>query len=159
MGVWNLEKQVPRSPRARAQAELLLQQDADVWLLTEVPADPLLDGHSVHAGASRPGEPDQVWSVIGLAKRKGGGMTAKQVEQAAALYEQGWSIAKIAARLDVKDSNRAAASRMQASFSVGPGTGHSEMVRCDVDYLNGVRQLDIPSLTRLRKCRSDGHPR
>lgn len=64
VGVWNLEKQAPGSPRGRAQAEQLLQQDADLWLLTEAPVDLRLDGYSVHAGASRPGEPDQVWSAI-----------------------------------------------------------------------------------------------
>ena len=35
VGVWNLEKQATRLLRGLAQAEQLLQQDADVWLLTE----------------------------------------------------------------------------------------------------------------------------
>lgn len=64
VGVWNLEKRALGTARGQAQAEQLLRQDADVWLLTEVPADFHLDGYSLHAGASRPGEPGQVWSAI-----------------------------------------------------------------------------------------------
>ncbi len=64
VGVWNLERATTYSRIGAAQADHIVRADADIWILSEAPADLRLRKGNVLAGPSRRGDKAQCWCAV-----------------------------------------------------------------------------------------------
>jgi hypothetical protein len=64
IGLWNLQKATTFSRKGAAQADYVMRTDADIWVLTEVPADLRLRKGNVLVGSIRRSDKSQCWTAI-----------------------------------------------------------------------------------------------